>query len=85
MSTIQETERMASADSTCGDQGLGQIENPMRYRSIIDAVRLIAKSRQQLYEEEDLGFSVSPARRLLSSAEHYLLKQADVVLRGGEL
>jgi hypothetical protein len=56
----------------------------MRYRGIIDAVRLLAKTRQQLYGEEDLGFTLSPARRMLSNAEHYLLKQADVVLRGEE-
>ena len=34
---------------------------------------------------EGLGFTLSPARRMLSNAEDYLLKQADGVLRGEEL
>jgi hypothetical protein len=56
----------------------------MRYRGIIDAVRLIAKTSQQIWCEEDLGF-LSPARRMLINAEEYLLKQAEAVLRGEEL
>jgi hypothetical protein len=85
MLTTQTIKYMASTDSPCGDQGLEQTENAMRYRGIIDAVRLIGKTRQKLYDEEDLGFTLSPARRMLSNAEHYLLKQADAVLRGEEL
>jgi hypothetical protein len=85
MLATQKTKYMASTDSNDGDQGLGQSENAMRYRGIIDAVRLIAKTRQQIWGEENLGFTLSPARRMLSNAEDYLLKLADAVLRGEEL
>jgi hypothetical protein len=54
----------------------------LSYRSVIDAVRVIGTSMRQLREEEALGFTVSPAWRLLSHAEDYLLRQANAVLRG---
>jgi hypothetical protein len=85
MSMQNETSCMSPAAATCVRQGLGETESALRYRSIIDAVRLIGKTRRQLHDEEDLGFTLSPAWRLLNSAEAYLLKQANGVLRGEEL
>ncbi len=56
--------------------------NALRYRGIIDAVRLINRSKQQVHRDEDLGISASPAWRLLDNAAGYLLKQAHTLLRG---
>ena len=60
----------------------GEPEGALQYRSIIQAVRMINKNKQQIQDEEDLGFTISPAWRLLDDAARHLLKQADVVLRG---
>ena len=60
----------------------GETENALRYRCIIDAVRLINKNKQRVHDEEDLGFSVSPAWCLLNNAANHLLQQAHSLLRG---
>jgi hypothetical protein len=83
MSTQNETEYISSTHANSIGQGLGETKNALRYRSIIDAVRLIDQTKRQLNDEEGLGPIPSPAWRLLSNAEEYLLKQANVVLRGG--
>ena len=57
-------------------------EGALQYRSIIHAVRMINKNKQQIQNEEELGFTISPAWRLLDDAARHLLKQADAVLRG---
>jgi hypothetical protein len=72
---------MSPAASTARDSS-GETENALRYRCIIDAVRLINKNKQQVHEEEALGMSVSPAWRLLNNAANHLLKQAHTLLRG---
>lgn len=72
---------MSSAASTVRDKS-GETENALRYRCIIDAVRLINKYKQEVAEEEALGFSISPSWRLLNNAANHLLKQAHTLLRG---
>lgn len=64
--------------------GSDDTENALRYRCIIEAVRLINRNKQQVHNEEDLGFSVSPAWRLLNNAANHLLKQAHTLLSGEE-
>jgi hypothetical protein len=59
-----------------------ETENALRYRSIIDAVRLINRSKQQVHRDEDLGIMVSPTWRLLDNAAGHLLKEAHTLLRG---
>ena len=63
-------------------EGSGATDNVLRYKCIIDAVRLINKNKQQVYDEEALGFSVSPAWRMLDHAANHLPKQAHTLLRG---
>jgi hypothetical protein len=60
----------------------GETENALRYRCIIDAVRLINRNKQQVHRDEDLGITVSPAWRLLDNAAGHLLKEAHTLLRG---
>lgn len=72
---------MSSAESVARVSS-GETENALRYRCIIDAVRLINRNMQQVHNEEDLGLSVSPAWRLLNNAANHLLKQAHTLLRG---
>lgn len=60
-------------------------ENALQYRSIVGAVRIINKNKRQISDEENLGFTISPAWRLLDNAARHLLKQADAVLRGQQL
>lgn len=62
--------------------GLEDTAGALSYRSLIDAVRVIGTRMRQLREEEGLGFTVSPAWRLLSHAEDHLLRRANSVLRG---
>lgn len=65
-------------------EGTGETDNALRYKCIIDAVRLINKNKRQVHDEEALGFSVSPAWRVLDNAANHLLKQAHTMLRGEE-
>jgi hypothetical protein len=74
---------MSSAASTARETSV-ETENALRYRCIIDAVRLVNKNKQLVHEEEALGMSVSPAWRLLNNAANHLLKQAHTLLRGEE-
>jgi hypothetical protein len=62
-----------------------EMVNAVLYRSIIDAVRIIEKHKCEIHGDEDLGFMVSPAWRLLNNAAKHLLKEADAVVRGEEL
>ena len=74
---------MSSAAITAKESP-GETENALAYRFIIDALRLINRNRQQVHEEEALGFLISPAWRLLHNAANHLLKQAHLLLRGDE-
>jgi hypothetical protein len=65
-------------------EGSGETDNVLRYKYIIDAVRLINKNKQQVQNEEALGFLISPAWRVLDNAADHLLKQAHALLRGEE-
>ena len=71
--------------AACGPkEGSGETDNVLRYKYIIDAVRLINKNKQQVQNEEALGFLISPAWRVLDNAADHLLKQAHLLLRGDE-
>jgi hypothetical protein len=72
---------MGSGVGTAGASSR-ETENAMRYRSIIDAVRLINRNKQQVHRDEDLGLLLSPAWRLLDNAAGHLLKEAHTLLRG---
>ena len=76
---------MFSAAATATKPIPDEMENAVRYRSIIDAVRIIEKHKHEIHNDEDLGFTVSPAWRLLNNAARHLLKEADAVLRGEAL
>ena len=65
-------------------EGSGETDNVLRYKCIIDAVRLINKNKQQVQSEEALGFLISPAWRVLDNAADHLLKQANALLREEE-
>jgi hypothetical protein len=76
---------VSSAAATATNSISEEMESAVRYRSSIDAVRLIEKHKHEIHNDENLGFTVSPAWRLLSNAARHLLKEADAVLRGEEL
>jgi hypothetical protein len=75
---------MSSAASIVRERS-DETENVLRYRSIVEAVRIINKSKQQVHEEEDLGFSISPAWRLLTNSANHLLDHANMLLCGDVL
>ena len=79
---MEEMKYMSSVAANAIPTESAETENARRYRSIIQAVRLINKSREQVDKQEGLGFTISPAWRLLNNAAGYLLKQANTVLRG---
>jgi hypothetical protein len=70
-----------SSTAVTARESSGEMDNALAYRCIIDAVRLINRNKQQVHEEEGLGFPISPAWRLLHNAADHLLKQAHVLLR----
>jgi hypothetical protein len=74
---------MSSSASTAKVSS-GESENTLRYRCIIDAIRLINRNKKQVHRDEDLGMALSPAWRLLDNAAEHLLKQAHTLLRGGD-
>ena len=73
---------MSSVAVTTITMRLDETDSARRYQSIIEAIRLINTSREQVHNQEGLGFTISPAWRLLDNAAVYLLKQANTVLRG---
>ena len=73
---------MSSVAVTTITMGPDETDSARRYQNIIEAVRLINTSREQVHNQEALGFTISPAWRLLNNAAAYLLKQANTVLRG---
>jgi hypothetical protein len=76
---------VSSAAATAITPTSDGMESVLRYRSIIEAVRLIEKHKHEIHNDEDLGFTVSPAWRLLNNAARHLLKEANAVLRGEDL
>lgn len=73
---------MSSIAVTAITTNSGETEDALRYRSIVQAVRIINTSKNQVDKEEALGCTISPAWRLLDHAAKYLMKEATVVLRG---
>lgn len=78
----RERSHVSSGTAIASKSNSGETDNARQYRSLVEAVRLINRSRELVDKEEDLGFAASPAWRLLHNAGNHLLKQANAILRG---